>query len=178
MLIMCELLIIVDGQKTAKRLSRNITKETATARSILVEYNTILSTVANESGQCSLQEVLSPDSKFWDSQQRSEPSTTVTWDTKKDIYLMVQRSEEELALLYAEKSHTLAYWAQQQAIIKQSILNLEHLQTNIPLEPLRYLRNTFGKLSTIILCVKLHLGLKLMVRMTYTVIVKVPVMDQ
>ena len=40
----------------AKRLSKSITKETATVRNILDNYNSILSTIGDET--CSLQDVL------------------------------------------------------------------------------------------------------------------------
>ena len=72
--------------------------------------NSVLSTFGKET--CSLQEVLCPDAKFWEQSELSTMATT--WDTKKDLiqaYLMLKRSEEELALLEKEKLNTLEYWS-------------------------------------------------------------------
>ena len=114
----------VDGQKIAKRLSKNITKETGTARNILVDYNSVLSTFGKET--CSLQEVLCPDAKFWEQSELSTMATT--WDTKKDLiqaYLMLKRSEEELALLEKEKLNTLEYWSKLKTVINQYLLSFQ-----------------------------------------------------
>ena len=85
---------ILDGQKIAKRLSKNITKETAAARKILTDYNSIVSPSTGSIN--TLEEVLSPDSGFWNNQQSPAISSvldTLSWDAKKDIiqaYLLVK----------------------------------------------------------------------------------------
>jgi hypothetical protein len=113
-----------DGQQIAKRLSKNISKETGTAHNILVDYNSVLSTVGKET--CSLQEVLCPDAKFWEQSELSTMATT--WDAKKYLiqaYLMLKRSVEELALLEKEKLNTLEYWSKLKTVINQYLLSFQ-----------------------------------------------------
>lgn len=113
-----------DGQKIAKRLSKSITKETATARNILDNYNSILSTIGDE--PCSLQDVLCPDAKFWEQNQQS--NIAMTWGAKKDLiqaYLLLKRSEEELAHLEKERLNTLDYWFKLKSAINKHLLSLE-----------------------------------------------------
>ena len=131
------LLLSVDGQKIAERLSSSIGKETATARKILVDYNATVFSVTGDSSQYMLQEVLCPDSEFWNVQHPptvapptlNDPNTP--WDAKDIIqaYLLVKRSQEELSLLAEEKHNTLAYWTQRKVNINQHICTLERSST-------------------------------------------------
>ena len=88
-------------------------------------YNSIVSPSTGSIN--TLEEVLSPDSGFWNNQQSPAISSvldTLSWDGKKDIiqaYLLVKRSEEELSLLAEEKCNTLAYWGQQRDLINKHI---------------------------------------------------------
>ena len=80
-----------------KRLLKDctaITKETATARDLLSEYNATCSLLGNTTA-VTLPEVLPPDSHFWDSSQPQPlPATPATishvplnlsWNVKKDL---------------------------------------------------------------------------------------------
>ena len=115
---------MADWQKIAMCLSRSIIKETATARNILDNYNSILSTIGDET--CSLQDALCPDSKFWE--QNQQLNIPMTWSTKKDIiqeHLLLKGSEEKLALLEKERLNTLNYWLKLKSAINMHLLSLE-----------------------------------------------------
>ena len=79
----------IDGQKNAKRLSTGITKETASVRKLLSDFNTTRSLVDDNSTPVTLKEVLSPDADFWQSPVPHAPymslSHDLSWNTKKDI---------------------------------------------------------------------------------------------
>ena len=110
-----------DGQKIAKRLSKSITKETATVRNTLVNYNSVLCTIGDQT--CSLQDVLCPDSEF-----REPSDLAVTWGKKKELiqaYLLLKRSKEELALLEKERLNTVDYWFKLQSAINKHLLSLK-----------------------------------------------------
>ena len=78
--------VSIDGQKIAKRLSVNITKETRTAKKLLQEYNTAASTVNDAHIPICLEEALLPDSDFWQTVHVAMPgSSALSWSTKKDI---------------------------------------------------------------------------------------------
>ena len=108
--------VSIDGQKIAKRLSVNITKETRTAKKLLQEYNTAASTVNDAHIPICLEEALLPDSDFWQTVHVAMPgSSALSWSTKKDItsaYLLKKRSEEELCLLKEEMQNVLVYCRQ------------------------------------------------------------------
>ena len=114
-------LLLIDGQKIAKRLSTSITKETTLARKLLSDYNTL----TGSSTKVTLAEVLSLDADFWKNPQLSTGvSSDISWSTKKDIiqaYLLVKRSEEELLLLSEEKENVLSYWSDQKKAIEQQL---------------------------------------------------------
>ena len=67
--------------------------------------------------------MLCPDAKFWEQSELSTMATT--WDTKKYLiqaYLMLKRSEEELALLEKEN---LEYWSKLKTVINQYLLSFQ-----------------------------------------------------
>lgn len=66
--------IYSDGQKIAKKLSKNITKETVKARKLLDEFNVCSSQIDPHFPPVMLGEILTPTSKFWQSpHKQSEP---------------------------------------------------------------------------------------------------------
>lgn len=115
----------IDGQKIAKRLSVNITKETRTAKKLLQEYNTAASAVNDAHIPINVEEALLPDSDFW--QTVAIPSSSVlSWSTKKDItsaYLLKKRCEEELCLLKEEMLNVLVYCRQFKELLNNLIDN-------------------------------------------------------
>ena len=95
----------IDGQKIAKRLAKNITKETRKATHLVQEYN---NQCIEESSPISLVDVLSPDSTFWNAEARSE-----SFRVRREIieaFLRMERSTEELELLKSEMKSTMQYW--------------------------------------------------------------------
>ena len=126
----------VDGQKIAKRLSTGITKETASVRKLLSDFNTTRSLVDDKSTPVTLGEVLSPDADFWQTPLPHAPhislSCELSWNTKKDIiqaYLLIKRCEEELLLLSEEKQNVLSYWLYQKEAIQQQLATMTDLSS-------------------------------------------------
>lgn len=120
--------MFIDGQKIAKRLSNSISKETASVRKLLSDFN---STHCLVDDPITLGEVLSPDADFWQTPSPHAPHTSfrqdVSWNTKKDIiqtYLIIKRCEEELLLLSEEKQNVLSYWLFQKDAIKKKLTSM------------------------------------------------------
>ena len=116
----------IDGQKIAKRLSANITKETSTAKKLLQEYNAAASVVKEAHIPICVEEVLLPDSDFW---QPAVPSSSpLSWNTQKDItsaYLLKKRCDEELCLLQEEMQNVLLYCRQFEELLNNLIDNTQ-----------------------------------------------------
>ena len=101
----------LDGQKIAKRLASSISKETATAKRLLQDYNTASSAVTDSFTPLSIQDILAPDSEFWQS-SISSYCRELSWNMQKDImnaYIIMKRTEEELSLLHQEMQNVLLY---------------------------------------------------------------------
>ncbi len=101
----------IDGQKIAKRLSKNITKETRNATRLVNNYNK--QCYSTEQSTISLTDVLSPDSPFWVT-ETSACSDGISLKVRRDIieaFLHIQRSNEELELLITEMESTVQYWS-------------------------------------------------------------------
>ena len=118
----------LDGQKIAKRLSSHINKETNTAKKLLQEYNVATSVVNDSHVAVSTDEVLSPDSDFW--QPAVSTSSKLPWRTQKEImsaYSLMKRAGEELSLLSEEVQRVLAYCRQQKELIARQV---RHTRSN------------------------------------------------
>ena len=95
-------IFIIDGQKIAKKLSKGITKETSTARKFLEELNNVSQT-DEAFVPLHLEDVLSPESEFWQCPQATASEIPV--NIKRDIieaHLLLKRCDEELMLLRNE----------------------------------------------------------------------------
>jgi len=110
----------VDGQKIAKRLAASITKETNTAKKLLEDYNIASSVVNASCTPYTIDDILSPDSNFWQSLTVRNHCKEVPWNTQKDImnaYILIKRTEEELRLLDEEMKSVLLYCMQRKECI-------------------------------------------------------------
>ena len=105
------LLLIIDGQKIAKKLCKGITKETCTARKLLDALNTSLSQADETFVPLALADVLSPVSEFW--QCPNQASSEIPVSIKRDIieaHLLLKRCDEELLLLQTEMHNVIDYY--------------------------------------------------------------------
>lgn len=105
--------LFLDGQKIAKKLASNISKETKKASQLLGDYDTAYSQLS-DSTLCPtlLPDALNLSSDFW-VQQSSLEITSVPWNVRKDIIqamLVLKRCEEELDMLQDEMRNVLTYW--------------------------------------------------------------------
>ena len=119
----------IDGQKIAKRLAKNITKETRKATHLVQEYN---NQCIEESSPISLVDVLSPDSTFWNAEARSE-----SFKVRREIieaFLRMERSTEALELLKSEMKSTMQYWLFRIQTLKQKVRQ----STNDTIQPRSY----------------------------------------
>ena len=100
-------LLNADGQKIAKRLSSQITKETSNLKKLVLEYNA--RTIPDP--ELSIEAAIDPHSTLFVS--------SVT-KRKQDIiqaYLRKKRSEEEIELLKSEMKQTLHYLEQKEKML-------------------------------------------------------------
>ena len=108
---------LLDGQKIAKKLSVQISKETKKIKVLIPEYNTC-QTIEGEA-PVSLQEALDPEtlskamySKLYPSESRQEII---------DAYLMIKRTTEEVSMLHADISNTLKYYGHMSAAVEKAL---------------------------------------------------------
>ena len=105
-------IIIIDGQKIAKWLSKTSSKETCTTRKFLDELNASLSQVDGSSLLLSLADVLDPVSEFWTS--HNQAPNDIPTSIKRDIIeakLLLKRCKEELLLLQTEMQNVIKYYS-------------------------------------------------------------------
>ena len=107
----------LDGQKIAKRLSGQILKETKKIKALLLDYN-----ICPFEVEISTEEAFDPSvlSSKLESTLRSRSSVV-----KQDIIqasLLIQRSEEEIAMLQNEMENTLTFYHQKIKIIEAEIV--------------------------------------------------------
>ena len=120
---MLSIIIILDGQKIAKRLSANISKETKSIRKLVDEYNSIATSTNDSHIPVNMSDAMALDSAFY---CPFTDTSKLPWNKQKDIisaYLLVKRSEEELVLLQTEMQNVLAYCTQCKEKISQQINN-------------------------------------------------------
>ena len=105
---------VVDGQKIAKKLSRQVTNETKRLRVLLEEYNICQLIVNSSSTQITLDEALDPI--VLSSKLGVHADTTVSKPHQDIIeaYLQMKRSNEEILLLEKEMANTIQFYAEQQ----------------------------------------------------------------
>lgn len=98
----------VDGQKIAKRLSMQITKETGKIKKFIAEYNVCLC----DGPELTISEVLDPQSTVFGRNASSQRRHNII-----QAYLRKKRSEEEIELLQAEMEQTQQYFQQKLSIV-------------------------------------------------------------
>ena len=106
-----------DGQKIAKRLSVQISKETTKISKALENYNTF----SSESASSTM--VLDASSAFW-----VAPNHSSSFLIKQPVinnYLLRQRSTEELQILRQDMHNTLLYFEKQLKCIKDKLIELK-----------------------------------------------------
>ena len=123
-----------DGQKIAKKLCCRITKDTKRIRILLEDYNAAAYELQSEEPTVSLADVLSLYSDFWthDSHSNCTSAEDIPWKVKEEIcqvFLMIQRSNEELVMLKADMLSTIAYWFKRRTSIASKLDELNCLQT-------------------------------------------------
>ena len=126
----------VDGQKIAKRISKQIGKEGTKVKQLMEQYNACA--VLSSDSLLTLSEVLDPQSHFWSSQSsvhmQSWTCASVPLAAKQDMIrfsLQKKRCVEETQLLEFEMVNTLEYFQSKGTILKQKVQELlQEEQTN------------------------------------------------
>lgn len=122
--------IITDGQKVAKRISRQIGKEGTKVKQLMEQYN-VCAVLSSDPEQLTLPKVLDPTSQFWSSHSglhvRSYECGPVPLAAKQDMIrfcLQKERSLEETQLLQVEMLNTLEYFWIKGVRMKQKVQEL------------------------------------------------------
>ena len=108
-----------DGQKIAKKLATQVTKETNSVKSLVYEYNA-LTRAGGESSEIGITEALDPHNIEGQITEFSSVCNTVASGRKRqimDAYLSLCRSKEEVSLLKNECCNICRYYHQRQKSI-------------------------------------------------------------
>ena len=119
-------LLLVDGQKIAKKLSRQVTSETKRLRTLLEEYNICQLVVNGSSTQITLDEALDPEvlsSKLHADTTSSKPHQDIL-----EAYLQMKRSNEDIVLLESEMANTIHFYAEQRKVLLMLIDQMKQAQ--------------------------------------------------
>ena len=119
----------LDGQKIAKRLATNIAKETRTVKKLLEDYNIASSVVTASFTPYTLNDILSPESNFWQRLTFNPHCKEIPWNVQKDImsaYVLIKRTEEELSLLSEEMENVLLYCIQRKECILHQLDSIKN----------------------------------------------------
>ena len=122
---------LIDGQKIAQRLAKQISRETNRIKKHLQQYNAIESVLTCSSSQAiELKDVLSTQAEFWTMCTSTDSiSTEPVPFSKQEIihnymYLLTKRAEEELAILADDMRNTIKYYNHQKMIVARKIEEL------------------------------------------------------
>ena len=119
--------IHVDGQKIAKKLSKQITKLTSTLKCLITDYNHLGKDI--DENTVSVQEVFNLDSTFWScASAHGSKFSTIPANTTHHIvqsYFLIQRCDEEISMLKEEMRCLLQYYSDKVSIITSAIAHLE-----------------------------------------------------
>ena len=111
----------LDGQKIAKKLSVQISKETKKIKVLIPDYNTCR-TIQGEA-MISLQEALDPvalsQTMYSESLHPSKSRQEIT-----DAYLMIKRTTEEISMLRNDIFHTIKYYDDLKNAVEKALLPL------------------------------------------------------
>ena len=103
--------MLVDGQKIAKKLSRQVTSETKRLRTLLEEYNICQLVVNSSSIQITLDEALDEalDPEILSSKLHADTTSSKPHQDILEAYLQMKRSNEEIVLLESEMANTIHF---------------------------------------------------------------------
>jgi len=113
-------LIPVDGQKIAKKLSVQISKETKKIKSLLPEYNACQVVIGGDSAPLLLLEALDPSLLA----AVLKPNSSLPFVSKRkliDAYIMMKRSSEEISMLDTEMENTTQYYLDRKNTLQKLI---------------------------------------------------------
>ena len=115
--------ILADGPKIAKRLSKQIGRETSIIKKCLGDYNSL----SDDLPLLGLHDVLSSHAKFWADKSLNAEDDLALSNRHELIrnFLLVKRAEEEVVLLSSDMENTITYFKEQQRVIEEEIGNLE-----------------------------------------------------
>ena len=118
--------MIADGQKIAKKLCTQITKETKRVKALLDEYRAC-HVVDPSLCELSLSQALDPIFVRTLLTSLSDVATAVTAEKLEAIqaYLMVSRSREEVAMLREDAKNVVSYYNRKKHAIQLAISSLE-----------------------------------------------------
>ncbi len=119
-------LLHVDGQKIAKKLSRQVTSETKRLRTLLEEYNICQLVFNNSSIQITLDEALDPE--FLSSKLHADTTLSKPHQDIIEAYLQMKRSNEEIVLLESEMANTIHFYAEQRKVLLTLIDQMKQAQ--------------------------------------------------
>ena len=114
------LLFLTEGQKIAKKLSIQVSKETRTLRALLEEYNTCQAISRDSSSSLTLHDVL--DSSVL--AKILNPKLSTYRPDRQQItsaYLMLTRSHEEMEMLQSDMKNVVLYYETRAKAIEDTI---------------------------------------------------------
>ncbi len=122
---MCAVVVVLDGQKIAKKVSSQISKESKLIRSCVEDYNACLMEEDSQPA-IAVEEVLDPVTF------ESRLAVLGVWcqgtlPEKRDVmdsYLMLCRSKEELCMLMEEVQIMIIFYDKRKTSLQKSIANL------------------------------------------------------
>ena len=114
------LLVYIDGQKIAKRLSGQILKETKRIKTLLLNYSVCPSKV-----ELSIKEALDPSVLSIKLDHRSKSKTMAVKQDLLQARLLIQRSQEEIDMIQCELHNTLAFFQRKKDTIDTEIVKLK-----------------------------------------------------
>ncbi len=134
-----------DGQKIAKKLSQQITKETLSMKCLLSDYNVLCAT-SMVYDSLTMAEVLSTGILEGRLNGLGTSCSTVASGSKREIidaFLIMQRSQEELVMLQQESQNVVLYYQQRQGHINAKLYALSLFDD-------KFSRGTIAMLKTLL----------------------------
>ena len=123
-MIYCVLSLHTDGQKMAKKLSIQISKETKCVKRLLTEYNACCQSFSEpETEQINFPQALD-SSKVGETLQNYGVSCTIASGRRREIidaYLALTRSKEDISMLIQEAENIVTYYQKRRKVIVKEI---------------------------------------------------------
>jgi hypothetical protein len=111
----------MQGQKIAKKLSTQVSKETRNMKGLLEEYDACQAIASGNSGNLTLPDVLDPSALA----KMLNPKLTAYKPDRQEIinaYIMLTRSKEEMEMLQREMGNVLHYY-EDRVVVIQSVMD-------------------------------------------------------